>query len=86
MFNSWLTVNRKFSWSYIFFLVFFIYRRILIIRYLDSRLGLNRKWNKMAKGEVRWFNYKKGYGFLSQEGKEDSDIFVHISAVKDSDV
>ena len=29
---------------------------------------------------------KKGYGFLSQEGKEDSDIFVHISAVKDSDV
>ena len=36
----------------------------------------------MAKGEVRWFNYKKGYGFLSQEGKEDSDIFVHISAVK----
>ena len=40
----------------------------------------------MAKGEVRWFNYKKGYGFLSQEGKEDSDIFVHISAVKESDV
>ena len=36
----------------------------------------------MAKGEVRWFNYKKGYGFLSQEGKEDSDIFVHISAVE----
>ena len=29
---------------------------------------------------------KKGYGFLSQEGKEDSDIFVHISAVKESDV
>ena len=40
----------------------------------------------MAKGEVRWFNYKKGYGFLSQEGKEDSDIFVHISAVKESEV
>ena len=40
----------------------------------------------MAKGEVRWFNYKKGYGFLSQEGKEDNDIFVHISAVKESDV
>ena len=40
----------------------------------------------MAKGEVRWFNYKKGYGFLSQEGKEDSDIFVQISAVKESEV
>ena len=40
----------------------------------------------MATGEVRWFNYKKGYGFVSQEGKEDSDTFAHISAVKDSDV
>ena len=36
----------------------------------------------MAKGEVRWFNYKKGYGFISQEGAEDKDIFVHISAVE----
>ena len=36
----------------------------------------------MAKGEVRWFNYKKGYGFISQEGAEDQDIFVHISAVQ----
>ena len=38
----------------------------------------------MAKGEVRWFNYKKGYGFISQEGAEDQDIFVHISAVEKS--
>ena len=40
----------------------------------------------MAKGEVRWFNYKKGYGFVSQEGSEDQDIFVHISAVKASGI
>jgi len=41
----------------------------------------------MAKGEVRWFNYKKGYGFISQEGaEEDKDIFVHISAVKASGI
>ena len=40
----------------------------------------------MAKGEVRWFNYKKGYGFVSQEGAEDQDIFVHISAVKASGI
>ena len=40
----------------------------------------------MAKGEVRWFNYKKGYGFISQEGAEDQDIFVHISAVKASGI
>ena len=40
----------------------------------------------MAKGEVRWFNYKKGYGFVSQEGAEDQDIFIHISAVKASGI
>ena len=40
----------------------------------------------MAKGEVRWFNYKKGYGFISKEGAEDQDIFVHVSAVKDSGI
>ena len=39
----------------------------------------------MAKGEARWFNYKKGYGFISQEGSEE-DIFVHISAVKASGI
>ena len=40
----------------------------------------------MAKGEVRWFNYKKGYGFIFQEGADDKDIFVHISAVKASGI
>tara|TARA_B100000902_G_C26638307_1_gene587846 strand:- start:259 stop:474 length:216 start_codon:yes stop_codon:yes gene_type:complete len=40
----------------------------------------------MAKGEVRWFNYKKGYGFISQDGADDKDIFVHISAVKASGI
>ena len=40
----------------------------------------------MAKGEVRWFNYKKGYGFISQDGKEENDVFVHISAVKASGI
>jgi CspA family cold shock protein len=40
----------------------------------------------MAKGEVRWFNYKKGYGFVSQDGAEDQDIFIHISAVKASGI
>ena len=40
----------------------------------------------MAKGEVRWFNYKKGYGFVSQDGQEENDVFVHISAVKASGI
>ena len=40
----------------------------------------------MANGKVKWFNLKKGYGFISQEGAEDQDIFVHISAVKASGI
>ena len=33
----------------------------------------------MANGTVKWFNDKKGYGFINQE--EGRDIFVHFSAI-----
>ena len=35
----------------------------------------------MATGTVKWFNPKKGYGFIAPE-EGDKDVFVHISAVK----
>ena len=35
----------------------------------------------MAAGTVKWFNKKKGYGFITPDEGE-KDIFVHISAVK----
>lgn len=37
----------------------------------------------MLKGTVKWFNTKKGYGFINPEG-EDKDIFVHITALEKS--
>jgi CspA family cold shock protein len=39
---------------------------------LQRRLGL-------ANGIVKWFNNKKGFGFIEQE--EGKDIFVHHTSI-----
>ncbi len=33
----------------------------------------------MKKGTVKWFNAKKGFGFLTDE--EGNDVYVHFSAL-----
>ncbi len=36
----------------------------------------------MATGTVKWFNEKKGFGFIEQE--EGPDVFVHFSGINGS--
>tara|TARA_B100001057_G_C22621539_1_gene860747 strand:- start:2 stop:208 length:207 start_codon:yes stop_codon:yes gene_type:complete len=39
----------------------------------------------IKQGKVKWFNGTKGFGFIEVDG-EEKDIFVHVSAVKDSGI
>ena len=40
-----------------------------------------REGEKMTQGTVKWFNDTKGFGFISQEDDDSTDVFVHHSAI-----
>ena len=35
----------------------------------------------MAEGRIKWYNEKKGYGFIETDNEDE--IFVHSSGIKD---
>ena len=37
----------------------------------------------MPSGKVKWFNAKKGYGFITDD-ETQKDIFLHVSALEKS--
>ena len=37
----------------------------------------------MAEGTVKWFNIKKGYGFIAP-ADGGNDVFVHVTAVQEA--
>ncbi len=36
----------------------------------------------MLTGTIKWFNSKKGYGFIEPEIKGDKDIFLHVTQLE----
>ena len=60
-------------------------KRVKKLQKLKNRIQLNSKIKGfyMPTGKVKWFNSKKGYGFITEEGTE-KDIFLHVSALEES--
>ena len=50
---------------------------------LRDKQEIKEQKDQSLRGKVKWFNKRKGYGFIEREDKE-KDVFVHFSSLKDS--
>lgn len=40
----------------------------------------------MPQGKVKWFDMKKGYGFIKPDDESQADVFVHLNELKKSGI
>ena len=40
----------------------------------------------MPQGKIKWFDMKKGYGFIRPSDEEQENVFVHVLDVQKSRV
>ncbi len=55
---------------------------MLVLYWIKNRLNLGGISLMIYTGNVKWFDTKKGFGFIEREGEED-DVFVHFSAIEE---
>ena len=46
---------------------------------------ISKKEKYMATGKIKWFNARKGFGFI-QNDAGGKDVFLHISALEESGI
>jgi CspA family cold shock protein len=51
----------------------------MIAEKIQNYLYGERKMTERIVGTVKWFNARKGYGFIGRE--EGEDVFVHFTAI-----
>tara|TARA_B100002019_G_C20967827_1_gene449581 strand:+ start:320 stop:631 length:312 start_codon:yes stop_codon:yes gene_type:complete len=50
----------------------------------NSKIDINlMRGQQMPSGKIKWFNSKKGYGFI-KDNETQKDIFLHVSALEES--